>query len=56
MSVKSTSTMASTKALLKSIFAPKQYTKTTATEKKVTPANDSVRKAIRAEATYHALR
>jgi hypothetical protein len=58
ISVKSTSTITSTKALLKSILAPKRYTKTLATEKKVTPtpAQDSIRKAIRAEATYHALR
>jgi len=56
MSMKSASTMASTKSLLKSMLATKRWTETKKTLSKETPAEKSERKAIKAEATYYALR
>jgi len=56
MSMKSTSTMTSTKSLLKSMLATKRSPKTTKTTSKETPVEKSERKAIKAEATYYALR
>ena len=56
MSVRSTSTMASTKSLLKSILPSKRSTKNVETRSKETPAEKAERKAIHAEATYFALR
>jgi hypothetical protein len=48
--------MASTKALLKSILPSKRDTKPATSRSKATPAEKSEMKAIRAEATYYALR
>jgi hypothetical protein len=49
MSVKSTSTMAPTNALPKSILVPKRHAKTTNVEKEETLADDFIRQVIRAE-------
>jgi hypothetical protein len=53
--------MASTKALLRSMLPSKRSTKPLDTSdkgmtRKETPAESSARKAVHAEATYHALR
>lgn len=56
MSTKSTSTVASTVALIKSYLPSKRYTKPATPKSKETPQQKSQRKAIEAEARYYAFR
>lgn len=56
MSMRSISTMASTKSLLKSMLPSKRSTRPIDARSKETPAAKAERKAIKAEATYYALR
>ncbi|KAF2818914.1 hypothetical protein CC86DRAFT_375549 [Ophiobolus disseminans] len=56
MSIKSISTMASTKSLLKSMLPSKRTSELIKPRSKESPAAKAERKAIKAEATYYALR